>query len=688
MEPLSRVLLAALLAASPVAAQIKVVPEVAAPVGGGIAGAGARSINAPAVAPTLASPSLTVPGVLPTASVSVPNAVAAQAVAAHAVALPAPAAPSAQAATVRPAAAAPVALPSAAQPAAAPTKGLEGVQQRAAEMTELMGREGGGAQAGIEASGIAGGLFDGGLKGKPANGVTDATPEGFGGGAAVSGGAFLQALSRGGVPTAALGRLAELLKTGHPGEQSQVYHGLSHSVRVANVALAVLDGPAGRGMSPAARNTLLVAAALHDYDPERAPGSPARVSATLEILDKDPKAAALMKELAAAGVDLAQVKALIKYTDFHPDPAVRAQIRTDADALAAAAFQGPDALAWAKLWGPRLSFVDQSAMYVDSPAFARQAVVGLANELKAPADKVLAGTHNFLKPLIESPDFALLPPALQTNFRAVHRYFVTLSEAAPAAPTAGAAEARAPPAADPLAALSRLSDALSSETNRLQASKDPKYYPAVLQQLTAQLKAWQASPRAVKTKAAGGVANLTKTQQDLKAKLTAAAREFLKSQTDGGKPIKEEDVITSGTGFEALLGMLFTGGLEATNPYQGFKGESSHYWGGKGLAVGAQYGAGRAVNRNEPGVMLLIHNVENPIKVVGGETLSRRPVMGADIFAAVITDGENTFVLQGPALAALAESSARWKDFVVAEAQSGRMSPFDAWERVQNRFQP
>lgn len=683
MEPLSRLLLAALLAASPAAAQIKVVPEVAAPVGGGLAGAGARTVNAPAPAPTLASPVL--PSAPPTATPTSPSVAASPAVA-----LPAAAVPAAQAASVRPAAAASLALPASPQPDAAPTKGLEGVKQRTAEMTELMGREGGGAQAGIEASGIATGLFDGGLKGKAANGVADsgANTEGYGEAGVGSGGAFLQALSRGGIPTASLGKLAELLKTGHPGDQTQVYHGLSHSLRVANVALAVLDGPAGRGMSPQARNTLLVAAALHDYDPSRPAGSPARVSATLETLDKDPKASALMKGLAAAGVDPAQVKALIKYTDFHPDPAVRAQIRTDADSLSAAAFVGADALAWAKLWGPRLAFVDQSAMYVDSPAFARQAVVGLANELNAPADKVLAGTHNFLKPLIESPDFALLPPALQANFRAVHRYFVTLSQAAPAAPAAGAAEARAPPAGDPLAALSRLSDALSSEANRSQASTDPKYYPAVLDQLTSQLKAWQASPRAVKAKAAGGIENLSRTQQDLKAKLLAAAREFLKSKTDGVRPIKEEDVITSGTGFEALLGMLFTGGLEATNPYQGFKGESAHYWGAKGLAVGAQYGAGRAVNRNEPGVMLLIHNAKDPIKVVGGETLSRRPVVGADIFAAVVTDGESTFVLQGPALTALAASSARWKDFVVAEARAGRMAPFDSWERVQSRFTP
>ncbi|TPW18706.1 MAG: hypothetical protein FD126_3347, partial [Elusimicrobia bacterium] len=64
MEPLSRLFLATLLAASPAAAQIKVVPEVAAPVGGGMAGAGARSVSAPSAAPVLASPVL--PSALPT----------------------------------------------------------------------------------------------------------------------------------------------------------------------------------------------------------------------------------------------------------------------------------------------------------------------------------------------------------------------------------------------------------------------------------------------------------------------------------------------------------------------------------------------------------------------------------------------------------------------------------------------
>ena len=83
---------------------------------------------------------------------------------------------------------------------------------------------------------------------------------------------------------------------------------------------------------------------------------------------------------------------------------------------------------------------------------------------------------------------------------------------------------------------------------------------------------------------------------------------------------------------------------------------------GLGLDVGAQYAALRGSNRNEPGVMLVIRSWgEDPVRVVQGETLSRRPVVGADIVAAVVTDGEDAFVLQGPALAALAASSAEWK---------------------------
>lgn len=682
MAPLSRIvaaLLSCVLAAGPAAAQVKAVPEVAAPVGGGVAAAGTGALSAaPTLSvPSLAQPVLSVPGASPLPQVQA-----------------APAVGSARAAVALPAAAVPNTAPraqAAAAPSApaAPVKGLEGLQKKTAEMGDLLKKEDGGAQAGVQAAGVASSIFDGGLRG-PANGVLaeGAGTEGFGGSGSGSSSHFLQVLSANGVPSSTLGRLAGLLRDGHPGDQSRVYHGLSHSLRVANVAAAVVDGPAGRTLSPAQKNLLLVAAALHDYDPSREAGKPARVSATLETLAKDPDAAGLMRELSASGVSAAQVAALIKYTDFHPDAAQREQIRKDADARAEAAFPDPAGRAWAKLWGPRLAFVDQTAMYTDSPAYARQAVIGLANELGAPAEAVLSGTHNFLKPLVESPDFALLPGALQANFRAVHRYFVTLAAQAPAAPQAGPAQARAPPADQPVAALSRLQDALSTQARRDQASGDPKFYESALAVLSAQLKAWKASPRSAKARAGGTVSGLAKTQQEYKKALLDAARAFIAGRADGGAALKESDFITSGTSMESLLGILFSGGMEATNPYQGFSGESAHFWGAKGLEVGAGYGAQRGSHRDEPGVMLIIRSTDqkDPVRVVMGETLSRRPVVGKDIIAAVVTDGASTVVLQGPALAALAASSQRWKDHVVSEARKGRMAPFGAWERVQNRF--
>ena len=685
MPPASRitaVLAAALLAVSPAAAQVKAVPEVAAPVGAGVAAAGTGALSAAPTlaAPSLATPSLAAPGVSALPQVPGPTVgAAARAAAPAAVALPAAAVPSAAPKTQ-------AAQVPAAQ--AAPVKGLEGLREKTAEMGDLLKKEGGGAQAGAQASGVASSVFDGGAKG-PANGVSaeGAGTEGFGGAGSGSSSHFMQVLSANGVPAATLGRMAALLRDGHPGVQSRIYHGLSHSLRVANVAAAVIEGPAGRSLTPAQKNLLLTAAALHDYDPSREAGKPARVFATLETLEKEPAAAGLMRELSAAGVSAGQVKALIKYTDFHPDPAQREQIRREADAMAAAAFPGEAGLAWAKLWGPRLAFVDQSAMYTDSPAYARQAVIGLANELGAPADAVLAGTHKFLKPLLESPDFALLPGYLQANFRSVHRYFETLAAQAPAGPQSGPAQARAPPSDDPVAALSRLQDALADPARREQASADPKFYESALSLLTAQLKAWKASARSAKRRGGGTVAGLQKTQQAYKKALLAGARSYIASRPKGAV-LTESDLITSGTSMESLLGILFSGGMEATNPYQGFSGESAHFWGAKGIEVGAGYGAQRGSHRDEPGVMLIIRSVDgkDPVRVVMGETLSRRPAVGTDIVAAVVTDGESTVVLEAPALAALAASSQRWKDFVVSEARKGRMAPFGAWERVQTRF--
>ncbi|MBI3298216.1 MAG: hypothetical protein HYZ75_08640 [Elusimicrobia bacterium] len=178
MHAISRALAAALLAVGPAFAQIKVVPEMPAPVGGaGVSAAvGGRAALAPSphvtLAPTLpgtigAAPSLTLtPGARAAAPLA--SAAAAPALAAvtpSAMALPAAAVPRTQAPLQAPAVAAPAEK--------APTKGLEAVRRQTAEMGELLGQKGGGAQAGSQASGIASKLFDGGRKAPTVNGVTE-----------------------------------------------------------------------------------------------------------------------------------------------------------------------------------------------------------------------------------------------------------------------------------------------------------------------------------------------------------------------------------------------------------------------------------------------------------------------------------------------------------------------------------
>ncbi|MBI3298931.1 MAG: hypothetical protein HYZ75_12245 [Elusimicrobia bacterium] len=154
-------LLSVVLSVGPAAAQLKAVPVLEAPVGSGVSGAGARQTapslaldQAPSVLASFSALPAPTPVIAPapTAAAAVPTASARP----TAVALPASALPAAGRA-------APEALPAtpAEAPGAAPTKGLEGVRERTAEMQGLLGEKNGGASAGVKALGLAGTLFDG-----------------------------------------------------------------------------------------------------------------------------------------------------------------------------------------------------------------------------------------------------------------------------------------------------------------------------------------------------------------------------------------------------------------------------------------------------------------------------------------------------------------------------------------------
>ncbi len=273
---------------------------------------------------------------------------------------------------------------------------------------------------------------------------------------------FIQSLAKLGVPSSLTARLEAFLATRHPGDQDKIYHGLGHSHEVADLAARIVGGQD----LPAEKKILLIlSAALHDVDPDRAANTPARVAATVSHLSEDDEARGLLLDFGGRyGFTAAQVKALVMATDFDMDP-VKMQSKQDAFAKAAVeAF--PNEPDWAVGWGKRLAFTDQSSTYVGSLADARKRVEGLAVEIRAqleaigkgpgPSNEViLAGTYKFLTVLKENPLFALLPTEQRQNFYGVRAYFEARQTPEAWAAASAPVAARAPPVSPDLASARR-----------------------------------------------------------------------------------------------------------------------------------------------------------------------------------------------------------------------------------------
>lgn len=272
---------------------------------------------------------------------------------------------------------------------------------------------------------------------------------------------FLFELGKLGVPQSLLARLYDFLGTRHPGDQNAIYHGLGHTREVANLTARLLSG---RDLPAEKKILLILAAALHDVDPERAENTPARVAATLAHLDRDDEARGLLVDFSRFGFTAAQVKALILATDFDMDPA---KLKEKQDAFAKAAAEAfPGEADWAVTWGKNLAFADQSSTYVGTLADARKRVAGLAVEIRAqlqsigkgpgPTDEaMLAGSFKFLSVLKQNPLFALLPPEERKNFDAVLSYFQARQTPEAWQAESAPAPARAPPVNPDLAAARR-----------------------------------------------------------------------------------------------------------------------------------------------------------------------------------------------------------------------------------------
>src|SRR5260221_14754478 len=129
--------------------------------------------------------------------------------------------------------------------------------------------------------------------------------------------AFLKELRALGVPVELCVTLRAFLNARHPGEQSRIYHGLAHTYEVAALTARLLHS--WPRVPPDRKVLLILAAALHDVDPERAPNTPARVDATLSHLESDPEARLLLLDFTALfGFTANQIAALVMATDYSP----------------------------------------------------------------------------------------------------------------------------------------------------------------------------------------------------------------------------------------------------------------------------------------------------------------------------------------------------------------------------------
>jgi hypothetical protein len=184
-------------------------------------------------------------------------------------------------------------------------------------------------------------------------------------------------------------------------ERGLIYHSARHSLNVSMVMarLAAEYFPGQEGF-------LGKVAGLHDIDPHREPGTPARVPATLEWMRRN--RADLKRRFLWSDRQFDTGQAIIMRTEFPLDSAPRPKSYKDV-------YKGcspcriyrrmlsdlpPDRRAFALCAGAMLSeYADKASWYLEDPRTAQAAVQGLANEFTAlgrPADMRSLDPYRFL----------------------------------------------------------------------------------------------------------------------------------------------------------------------------------------------------------------------------------------------------------------------------------------------------
>lgn len=216
--------------------------------------------------------------------------------------------------------------------------------------------------------------------------------------------------------------LTALLKKNEKTPAGPVYHGLTHSLRVANLTASVVSTAVAQGLSPEQKVLLVVSAMFHDVDPNRPEGSIPKVDETFIWIDKNTPSEfnEIFAELQKKNVTKDAIKTLIKFTDFHRDKKEQEKLTQAARNMAKAV---PNTEFFIE-WGPFLALIDKAAMYVGSEEFAEKAVRGLAKELRIEEEITLKGTAQFIDDhILNKTHFYLLPKELQDNLKNNREYF-------------------------------------------------------------------------------------------------------------------------------------------------------------------------------------------------------------------------------------------------------------------------
>ena len=239
--------------------------------------------------------------------------------------------------------------------------------------------------------------------------------------------AFRKELRALGTPAGLVERLVAFLKTRHPGNQERIYHSFAHTIEVAALTTRMLHR---WPKVPAERKVLIaLSAALHDLDPERYPGTPARVSATLEYLQGHGEAHSLVSDFCDRfHFTPGQVGALIMATDYSADKNELVQLQEAFKRAHKYAF-GDDP--WIDEWGRRLAYWDKIATYLENePQESRRRVAGLGRELRRagawrrrPKAGLTGVSRDFLLALKKHELYTYLPKADRARFEKVLKLF-------------------------------------------------------------------------------------------------------------------------------------------------------------------------------------------------------------------------------------------------------------------------